>query len=139
LAPGAPLRYAVVSLTTALLGQVVLVVLYSMGLSAPRANLAAFLVAAVPSYYCTRRWTFRARGPTRWVSEVLPFWVFTAVHLLASTATATLAASVAQTRPGGRSVHGLLISAVVLLTGLGLWVLKYFALRATFLRPVDDP
>jgi len=112
----------------------ILVLAYALGMSAPVANLISFVAAAIPSYHFTRRWTFASRGPTRWLREVVPFWGFSALHLAASTASATIAELVVDTLPGTRFVHGLLISAAVVLTGFALWVLKYFALRATFTR-----
>lgn len=133
-----PYRYAIVSLGTMAFGQIILIALYGLGMSAALANIISFVSASFPSYYYTRRWTFKVRGPTRWIGEVLPFWAFTLFHLLASTTAATVAAAAVDTLPGGRFAHGVLISGFVILMGVLLWILKYFALRATFLRPIRE-
>jgi putative flippase GtrA len=119
-------RYALVSVVTVVFGQVVLFVLYAVvGWRAQSANLVAFVLASIPSYWLNRTWTWGKTGRSHLLKEVVPFWVITVVGLALSTWVAGVAETVATGLTDNRSVQALVVSAMVVGSFAVVWVAKF--------------
>ena len=119
-------RYVLVSVVTVVFGQVVLFVLYAgLGWRARAANLVAFVLASIPSYWLNRTWTWGKSGRSHLLKEVVPFWVITVVGLVLSTWVAGVAESVASEVTSSRPVQALIVSAMVVGSFAVVWVAKF--------------
>jgi putative flippase GtrA len=119
-------RYVLVSVITVVFGQVVLVVLYAgLGWRARAANLVAFVLASIPSYWLNRTWTWGKTGRSHLLKEVVPFWVITVVGLVLSTWVAGGAESVALRMSDSRAAQALVVSAMVVGSFGIVWVAKF--------------
>jgi len=104
----------------------VLFVLYAgLGWRARAANLVAFVLASIPSYWFNRTWTWGKSGHSHLIKEVLPFWVITVVGLALSTWVAGVAESVAGRLTASRPMQALVVSAMVVGSFVVVWVAKF--------------
>jgi putative flippase GtrA len=80
------LRYSVGSVVGTVTGQGLLILFHSgFGWSGTTSNIAAVCISTIPVYLINRYWTWQKRGPNRWMTEIIPFWVMTLLGLLLST------------------------------------------------------
>jgi putative flippase GtrA len=119
-------RYVVVSAVAVAVHQVSLFVLFrGFHWTARSANILAFCLGTIPSYYLNRRWTWGRTHRSHLLKEVLPFWAVALASLLFSTVAADFAERAADDVASSRSVQGLIINAASLAT-LGLvWSAKF--------------
>lgn len=127
-APGAKkaLRYMSVSAIALGVHQVSLFILFRIfDWTALSANVMAFCLGGIPSFYLNRRWTWGRTGRSHLFKEVLPFWAVALASLLFSTVAAHYAEKAAVDVTSSRSLQGLMISGASVAT-LGLvWGLKF--------------
>jgi putative flippase GtrA len=126
-----------VSLVSVVVGQAALGLTFGVfGWDARSANLFAFAVGAVPSYWLNRRWTWGKHGRSHVLREIVPFCLLALAGLALST-WAVRAAEIAALRlTGVRAVQ----TAIVMGSSLGayglLWVAKFLAFdRILFSTP----
>jgi len=80
------IRAAAVSVSTTVLSLSILFVLTRFaGVAAVEANVIATVAGIGPSYALNRRFVWKLRGRSRFVQQVLPFWIFSVAGLVAST------------------------------------------------------
>lgn len=132
-------RYLLASLASVVVGQAVLAVAFGgLGWSAAGANLLAFAVAALASYYLNRRWVWGRRGRVDALREVVPFCVVAAVGLLAS----SVMVSLVERRTAGAAIsHGtrtaLVMAGAFASVGV-VWFFKFLILNR-FVFAGDEP
>lgn len=131
------LRYVAVSLVSVVVGQATLGLAFGIfGWDARSANLLAFAVGAVPSYWLNRRWTWGKHGRSHVLAEIVPFCLLAIAGLALSTWAVRAAEVAALKLTGVRSVQ----TAIVMGSSLGayglLWVAKFLAFdRVLFPAP----
>jgi putative flippase GtrA len=130
-------RYLVASLASVVVGQAVLAVAFGgLGWSAAAANLLAFAVAAVASYYLNRVWGRSGRSDM--LREVVPFWGVAAVGLLVS----SVMVSLVESRTAGAAIsHGtrtVLVMAGAFASVGVVWFVKFLILNR-FVFAHDEP
>lgn len=123
-------RYLLASLASVVVGQAVLAVAFGgLGWSAAGANLLAFAVAAVASYYLNRMWVWGRSGRSDMLREVVPFWGVAAVGLLVS----SVMVSLVERRTAGAAIsHGTRTALVMAgaFASLGVvWFVKFLILN----------
>jgi putative flippase GtrA len=130
------MRYSGVSVTVLALDQVVLFLCFGVAhWSTTQANLIAFALLTGPSFYANRRWVWGDSTPgTRFMGQVLPFWVLGIVGLLLSIwATGVVAAHTDEI--ADRHFRALVVNvASVAAYGL-VWGLKFVLLTAVVFNP----
>lgn len=124
------LRFGMVSVVGVLITQVVLILGHGVvGLGALLANLVAVTVAAVPVFFLNKRWVWGQDGRPSMRHEVLPFWGFTLLGLLASTVMVAIASALSDSTV-------LLMAANI--AGFGVvWVSKFLFLDAVVFARVE--
>jgi putative flippase GtrA len=92
------LRYAGVSVLTViitlglLLGGIEL-----LGWEKGLANLVAVTLSSVPNYYLNRSWVWEKTGKSHFWKEIVPFWTYTVIGIILSTAVVAWAATKSDT------------------------------------------
>ena len=126
-------RYAVVSVITVVVGQVVLFGLFAGArLGARLSYVIAFAVSAALSYVLNRRWTWGRTGRSSLMREVLPYWLIVAATLVLATWAAGAAESATSSWTGTRWQRGLVVSGAAF-TAIGVvWILRYLAFGMLF-------
>lgn len=124
-------KYSMASAVGVGVGQPVLWLCFGWaGWSAVPANLASVSAGAVPNYLINRRWTWHQTGKNRLWGEVVPFWVMSALGMLAS----LWAVSYAE-----RRWDTTLAVAIAQLSGFGLlWIAKFLVLDKIMWKIVHD-
>lgn len=124
-------KYSMASVVGMAVGQPVLWLCFGpLGWSAIPANLASVTAGSVPNYLINRHWTWHQTGRNRLWGEVVPFWVMSALGMLAS----MFAVSYAE-----RRWDTTFAVAVAQLSGFGaLWVAKFLVLDRIMWRIVHD-
>lgn len=80
------MRYAGVSLVGVVTTQILLIIFHAvMHMGAQAANIAAVMIASVPTYVLNRSWVWGKTGRSHLRREVLPFWGFALAGLGLST------------------------------------------------------
>jgi len=133
-------RYTMVSFISAAIAFIVLFIVFGVLhlWSQVPSVVFANCVAAVPSYYLNRRWTWGKTGRSHLVKEVLPFWATS----LAGLALATFAAAWARQFTVEHSLHHFVATIIVLVANVSafgiLWLGKFVIFNRLFRnhRPV---
>ncbi len=134
------IRYLTVSVVSVVFGQVMLFVLYAgLGWRARSANMVAFVLASIPSYWLNRTWTWGRTGRSHLLKEVVPFWVITVVGLLLSTWVAGVAEPVAIRTTDSRPAQALLVGAMILGSFAVVWVAKFALFHLALFRDEPEP
>lgn len=130
------LRYSAASVTSALVGQVILAMAFGgFRLSARSANLFAWCLASLTSYHLTRVWVWGRGGRSDLLREVLPFWVLAVTGLAVSTLSVVLAENRTARMTTSHGVRTTVVMGASLLSVAGVWVVKYLVLdRYVFSR-----
>jgi putative flippase GtrA len=119
------LKYALTSLSTMLLSEVVLLTLYGSGaLSARPAAFVANLVSTLPSYLLSRYWIWRDAERDRVGLQVIAYWSISLVSLLASTEATGIAGHYAATTHDSL-LRWALVGGAYLGTYAVLWLGKF--------------
>lgn len=126
------LRYSTASAVGVVVGQAVLIgCLNVVGWSAVPSNLVSVTFGAIPNYLINRRWTWHQTGKNRLWGEVVPFWVMSALGMLASLWAVAYAED--------RWPDNTLAIALAQLSGFGvLWVAKFLVLDKLMWKIVHD-
>jgi putative flippase GtrA len=124
-------RYSAASVVGVCVGTPVLVFLYGvLGWNEIAANLVSVTCGAIPNYLINRRWTWHQTGKNRLWGEVVPFWVMSALGMIAS----LFAVHYADNRWGTT-----LAVTLANLAGFGLlWVAKFLVLDKLMWKIVHD-
>ncbi|HEX6165382.1 MAG TPA: GtrA family protein, partial [Acidimicrobiales bacterium] len=94
-------------------------------------NLVSVSAGAVPNYLINRRWTWSQTGKNRLWGEVVPFWVMSALGMLASLWAVAYAED--------RWPDNTLAIALAQLSGFGvLWIAKFLVLDKLMWKIVHD-
>ena len=132
-------RFAAVSVTAAVIGQIALVgALYLGNWPARPAMVFSCVVSGVPAYFLNRRWVWRRTGRSHLKGEVTPFWVLTFLGLIISTWLAGIASDFAVKHFESRAAELLLVSAASFAAFGALWILK-FAVFNRYVFGSDQP
>ena len=125
------LKYSTASFVGLVVGQSVLFAFYeALGWAAIPANLVSVTAGAVPNYLINRRWTWHQSGKNRLWGEVVPFWVMSALGMIAS----LFAVAYAEDRWDTALAVGL-----AQLVGFGvLWIAKFLILDKVMWKIVHD-
>ncbi|MDQ7908541.1 GtrA family protein [Phytohabitans sp. ZYX-F-186] len=132
-------RYLAVAVANVVFGQIVLWLLQLPFPDGRRAvvNAVSVVVCAIPAYYANRAWVWRRTGRSSWRREVLPFWLFVAVGLGATTGGVAAVEAVWRLAAEGSLPRPLTNLTNLAATGL-LWVARFFWMDAAF-RAVEEP
>lgn len=118
-------KFGLVSVIAVLVSQTTLVVTFGLlHWEARPSNLAAFVLATIPSFELNRRWTWRRSGRTHLRRELVPFWILAFVGLLASDQ-ATRFAAEASEELTSRTLRTVVVMVASLTTYGVLWVVKF--------------
>ena len=117
------LRYVLVAVVNVVVGQGLLLALQHWW-SPNLANIVAVIVSSIPAYYMNRSWVWGKNGKSHWRKEVAPFWIFTAIGLVAS----TIAITFVQDHTERKS---LILFTQLFVFGV-LWVIRFFVLDKLF-------
>lgn len=123
------LRYTSASITAGICSTGTLLLLYGLQLAGPRAaTVIAFFAGAIPNYVLSRTWTWRGRGRSQPVREIVPYAAIVAV----TTVTAALLTGLADEHVGAvTSLHWLqvaIVGAVFVGTYATMFVIKFLLL-----------
>ena len=133
------MRYMTVSAVTVVIGQIALFVLYvAMHWTARSANVAASVIAGIPSYYLHRGWTWGKSGRSHLLKEVLPFWMLAFLGLAFSTWAADFAEGQARDFTGSRLTQAVIINGSVIAAYGVIWVAKFFIFNKLMFVQDDD-
>ena len=115
------MRYSMVSVVGVAVHQLVLLTAVVVAdLDGVPANILAASVAAIPAFMLNKRWVWGKSSRAHWRREVLPFWVFTILGVLVSTAFVWMAEEWS-----GSAI----VIALASIAGFGvLWVAKFLFL-----------
>ena len=123
-------RYSAVSVISVIVGQLSLFILFTgLHWTARSANVLSCVIAAIPSYYLNRRWTWAKAGPSHLLKEVLPFWMVALAGLVLSSWAADLGEVVALRTTAHRSTQGIIVGAASMAAFGALWVAKFLFLN----------
>ena len=118
-------KFGLVSVIAVCVSQTTLVVTFGLlHWEARPSNLAAFVLATIPSFELNRRWTWRRSGRTHVRRELVPFWVLAFVGLVASDQATRFAASASEELTS-RTVRTVVVMLASLTTYGVLWVVKF--------------
>lgn len=118
-------KFGLVSVVAVCVSQTTLVVTFGLlHWEARPSNLAAFVLATIPSFELNRRWTWRRSGRTHVRRELVPFWVLAIVGLLASDQATRFAASTSEELTS-RTLRTFVVMLASLTTYGLLWVVKF--------------
>ncbi|HUR49576.1 MAG TPA: GtrA family protein [Acidimicrobiales bacterium] len=119
------IKFGAVSAVAVVISQITLLVTFGLlHWTARPANLAAFVLATIPSFELNRRWTWRRSGRTHMRREVIPFWVLAFAGLFVSDV-ATRFAENASEDLASRTSRTLVIMGASLATYGVLWLVKF--------------
>src|SRR5205807_2548438 len=108
-----------------------------VGVAAAEANVIATVAGIGPSYALNRRYVWKLRGRSRFVQQVLPFWIFSVAGLVASTVAVDAAARYASAYTG--TLRSLALLAANLATFGSLWLVQFLLLdRVLFTADSHD-
>lgn len=112
------IRYTGVSVLTAIMTLGVLIAgIQVFGMSHAAANLMAVSFGAVPNYILNRSWVWNKSGKSHLWREIVPFWTYTVIGAVLSTAVVAWADG---------QWEGSIPAAIAQLTTYGvLWVAKF--------------
>lgn len=121
------IKYSLVSVVSVATSQAALFLLYAAAhWTAKSANIGAFFVGGIPSYYLNRRWAWGRTGRSHLWREVVPFWGIALVGLALSTVAVDAAESWAHRFADERFLQGLVLNGVSFGVFGVLWVGKFF-------------
>lgn len=121
------LKYSLVSVISVAVSQTALLLLYAGAhWTAKSANIGAFFVGGIPSYYLNRRWAWGKTGRSHLLREVVPFWGLAFIGLAASTWAVAAAESWAQRLADQRLLQALVLNSASFGAFGLLWVAKFF-------------
>ena len=125
------MRYSMVSVVGVAVHQLVLLTaLLVADLGGVAANVLAATVAAVPAFLLNKRWVWGRSSKAHWAREVLPFWIFTILGVLVSTAFVWMAEAWSDSA---------IVIAGASIAGFGvLWVAKFLFLDGWMFAGEDD-
>lgn len=126
-------KYLGVTLANLAFGQCVLIALQLVlpDDRRPLANAISVVICAVPTYWLHRRWVWEKRGRSAFRSELLPFWLFVALGLVASTA-AVAAAQYLWDAATGDPLPVLMTNLVNIGTFFVIWAARFFWMDRAF-------
>lgn len=126
-------RYLGVTLLNVGFGQLLLLALQVVLPDDRRAlaNALSVVICAVPTYWIHRRWVWEKRGRSALRTEILPFWAFVALGLVASTV-AVAAAQAAWRGATGEPLPVLVTNAINIGTFFVIWALRFFWMDRAF-------
>ena len=134
------LRYCLVSLVSVAVSQTVLMAAFGLlHWTASLSNVAACVVATVPSYYLNRSWAWGRRGPSHLWREVVPFWALAFLGLAFSTWAADLASTLARQAAASHAVATAVVMGSSLLAFGVLWVGKFVVFNALLFTERPHP
>jgi putative flippase GtrA len=120
-------RAVAVSATTTVLSLSILFVLTRFaGVAPAAANVIATVAGIGPSYALNRRFVWKLRGRSRFVRQVLPFWIFSVAGLVTSTVAVDAAARYASIWTG--TMRSLVLLAANAATFGSLWIAQFVLL-----------
>lgn len=126
-------RYVSTSCLCVVVGQLTLAVAFgAFGWTARAANYLAFVVAGVPSYTLSRRWTWGRTGRSHLLREVVPFWAIAAVGLVASTAAVSVADTYGRAVTDSRALRTAVLMVASFVAFGGVWIGKFVVLNRVF-------
>jgi putative flippase GtrA len=127
-------RYVLVSGATVVLSFSVIALLYGTRLipDAVWATGVGNLVAALPAYQLNRRWAWRKSGRSHVRREILPFWVFSALGIVASIGGASIVRHTISSHHWSHLLNTGLVSMSNVASFAVLWVLKLALLNRLF-------
>jgi putative flippase GtrA len=133
------IKYAGVSVISTIVSQVVLLITFGkFHVPAVPANIAANIVATVPSYVLNRRWVWGKGGKSHFWREVVPFWVLSFVGLAFSSLAVWLADEFAHHHHLTHGSTALLVNAANLLSFAILWIVKFVIYNKLFhIEPIE--
>lgn len=133
------LRYSLVSVVSVAVSQIALFLFFAVGhWSAKSANVAAFCIGGVPSYYLNRRWAWGKTGRSHLWKEIVPFWALAFIGLGLSTLAVDLAESWIHDVADSRFVQGMLVNAASFAAFGVLWVGKFFLFNKVIFVQDED-
>jgi putative flippase GtrA len=133
------LRYALVSVISALTSLVILTIVYGVLRlwGEVFSTLFANISAGIPSYYLNRRWVWGKSGRSHIWREILPFWVMS----ISGIGFALYAASLAHNFADAHHLQHLARTALVVGANIAafgiLWLLKFLVLNRLFAQIAD--
>lgn len=132
-------RYAAVSVISTVLSLSLLFLFFDVAkVSSVDANIAATVIATIPSYFLTRNWTWGKSGRSHLVREVIPFWVIALVSLVLSTYAVGFGDREAKRISHAHVVETVFVLGANFLTYGVIWVVKYIIFnRVLFATPVE--
>lgn len=130
-------RYVSTSCLSVAVGQLTLAISFgALGWTARASNYLAFVVAGIPSYTLSRRWTWGLSGRSNLLREVVPFWAIAFVGLAVSTAAVSVADTYGEAMTDSRPLRTVLLMVASLLAFGCVWIAKFALLnRVLFGRP----
>lgn len=132
-------RYAVVSVVSVAVNQVVLFGLFALAhWTARAANFGAFVAGGIPSYILNRRWTWGKTGRSHFLKEVVPYWALAFAGLGVSTVAVGLAEGWAHDVATSRVVQGMIVNAASIAAFGVLWVGKFVIFNKVIFVNDDD-
>lgn len=133
------LRYSLVSVVSVAVSQTALFLFFAVGhWSAKSANIAAFCIGGIPSYYLNRRWAWGKTGRSHLLKEIIPFWALAFVGLALSTLAVDLVEDWAHDAAQSRLVQGMIVNAASFGAFGLLWVGKFFLFNKVIFVQDDD-
>lgn len=133
------LKYSLVSVISVAVSQTALFLLYGAAhWTARSANIGAFFIGGIPSYYLNRRWTWGKTGRSHMLREVVPFWGLALVGLALSTWAVAAVESWAQQLADQRLLQALVLNGASF-TAFGLlWIAKFFIFNKVIFVQDED-
>ena len=133
------LKYSLVSVVSVAVSQTALFLLYAVGhWTAKSANIGAFFVGGIPSYYLNRRWAWGKTGRSHLWREVVPFWGLALIGLALSTWAVDAVESWAQRLADERLLQALVLNGASFGAFGLLWVAKFFIFNKVIFVQDDD-
>jgi putative flippase GtrA len=133
------LRYSLVSVISVAVSQTALFLLYAAAhWTAKSANIGAFFIGGIPSYYLNRRWAWGKTGRSHLWREVVPFWGLALAGLALSTWAVDAAESWAHRLADARFVQGLVLNGASFAAFGMLWVAKFFIFNKVIFVQDED-
>jgi putative flippase GtrA len=134
------IKYSAVSLISTAVSQVTLLLTFGVFklMSEVPANLAANILATIPSYTLNRRWVWGKGGKSHLWREVVPFWVLSFIGLGASSLAVWGAGVFSDHHHLSHPATSVLVNAANLTAFAVLWVGKFIVYNKLFhMAPVE--
>jgi putative flippase GtrA len=134
------IKYSAVSIISTAVSQVTLLLTFGVFhlMSEVPSNLAANILATVPSYTLNRRWVWGKGGKSHLWREVVPFWVLSFIGLGVSSLAVWGAGNFSDHHHLTHAATSVLVNAANLTSFAILWVGKFIVYNKLFhMAPVE--